>query len=67
MVFLTLVIGVSNVCLGYALAVYLGYGPPGLPETWEALTMEPSVGRLPKDHGPIEQPDLGTDPQETAP
>jgi hypothetical protein len=35
---LTFVIGVLNVCLGYALAVYLGYGPPGLPESWQALT-----------------------------
>jgi hypothetical protein len=39
MVFLTLMIGVLNVCLGYALAVYLGYGPPGLPETWQALSV----------------------------
>jgi len=35
---LTFVIGVLNVCLGYALAVYLGYGPPGLSESWQALT-----------------------------
>jgi hypothetical protein len=35
---LTFVIGVLNVCLGYALAVYLGYGPPGLWESWQALT-----------------------------
>jgi hypothetical protein len=40
---LTFVIGVLNVCLGYALAVYLGYGPPGLPESWQALTAAPLV------------------------
>ncbi|MBN2474568.1 MAG: diguanylate cyclase [Pirellulales bacterium] len=28
MVFLTLLISVLNICLGYALAVHLGYGPP---------------------------------------
>lgn len=37
LVFLTLVIGVLNVGLGYALAVYLGYGPPGLLEAWRGL------------------------------
>ena len=36
-VFLTLAIGVSNLCLGYALAVYLGYGPSSLGDTWTAL------------------------------
>lgn len=44
MVFLTLVIGLLNVCLGYALAVYLGYGPPGLPESWEALKVKSPLG-----------------------
>ncbi len=32
-----LVLAVVNACLGYALAVYLGYGPPGLKDGWEAL------------------------------
>ncbi|MDY0170151.1 MAG: diguanylate cyclase [Thermoguttaceae bacterium] len=40
MIILTLTIGVLNVCLGYAVAVFLGYGPPGLLEAWEALTGE---------------------------
>lgn len=44
MVFLILVIGVLNVCLGFVLAVRLGYGPPGLMEAWEALTAEPLGG-----------------------
>lgn len=37
MVWLTLVIGVLNLCLGYAAAVYLGYAPPGVRAAWEAL------------------------------
>ena len=37
MVWLTLIIGVLNVCLGFALAVQLGYGPPGLWEAWDVL------------------------------
>lgn len=41
MVFLTVVIGTLNICLGYALAVYLGYGPPGLTETRYAPTTTP--------------------------
>jgi len=41
MVLLTLLIGVLNVCLGYALAVWLGYGPPSLSATWQALGVEP--------------------------
>jgi len=36
-VLLTFVIGVLNLCLGYALAVHLGYGPPTLWDAWEAL------------------------------
>ena len=46
MVLLTLVIGVSNVLLGFAAAVYLGFGPPGLTETWEAMTGNPPAGKL---------------------
>jgi len=42
-VLLTLMIGVLNVCLGYAAAVLLGWGPPGLLEAWEALTTEPAA------------------------
>jgi hypothetical protein len=34
-VLLTLVIGLLNLCLGYAVAVWLGYGPPDLTETWQ--------------------------------
>ena len=40
MVLLTFTVGVLNVCLGYAVAVFLGYGPPGWAEAWEALTGE---------------------------
>jgi hypothetical protein len=34
-------VGVLNVCLGFAVAWYLGYGPPGLREAWEALAPIP--------------------------
>jgi hypothetical protein len=36
-VLLVLTIGVLNLCLGYAAAVYLGYGPPSLWDAWEVL------------------------------
>jgi len=36
------VIGVLNLCLGYGICVFLGYGPPGLPDAWEALRPAPS-------------------------
>lgn len=44
-VFLTFMLGILNLCLGYALGVYLGYGPPGLAATWEAIGGGPSAGR----------------------
>jgi len=34
---LVLAIGTLNLCLGYFLAVELGYGPPTLRDTWVAL------------------------------
>ena len=37
MVFLTFTIAVVNLCLGFALAVKLGYGPPSLRAGWDAL------------------------------
>ncbi|MBN1909167.1 MAG: GGDEF domain-containing protein [Pirellulales bacterium] len=37
MVFLTLVIGLVNLALGFVLAVKLGYGPPTLLDAWDAL------------------------------
>jgi len=36
-IILTLLVGVLNLCLGYVLAVRLGYGPPGLADAWEVL------------------------------
>jgi len=50
---LTFVIGMLNVCLGYALAVYLGYGPPGLPESWQALTAAAPVREQAKAVGRV--------------
>ena len=36
-VLLTFAIGILNICLGYALAVCLGYGPPSILEGWDIL------------------------------
>ncbi len=54
--FVTLLIGVLNLCLGYALAVRLGYGPPSLVDAWEVLTAgRPSQPAPPvKDEAPAE-------------
>jgi hypothetical protein len=54
---LILVIGALNVCLGYALAVYLGYGPSGPQETWEPLSDELPLGEQAGDL--IDDPTLG--------
>jgi diguanylate cyclase (GGDEF)-like protein len=40
-VVLTLFIGLLNLCVGYAIAVSLGYGPPSLFDAWEGLTFDP--------------------------
>jgi diguanylate cyclase (GGDEF)-like protein len=42
MIVLILIIGTVNVCLGYALAVWLGYGPPDLQAAWDALNFRRS-------------------------
>jgi len=34
-------VGLLNLCLGYVLAVRLGYGPPGLMDAWEVLANRP--------------------------
>jgi len=44
MVLMILMIGMLNVCLGYALAVHLGYGPPSLMDAWDALGPPGSCG-----------------------
>jgi diguanylate cyclase (GGDEF)-like protein len=38
---LTLVIGIVNLSLGYALAVFLGLAPPTLADAWQAMMAEP--------------------------
>lgn len=63
-IILTLLVGVLNVCLGYVVAVRLGFGPPGLVDAWEVLLAnrplpkavvrqpsadERSAGALPQD------------------
>jgi diguanylate cyclase len=42
----TFIIAVSNIALGFALAMYLGYGPPDLHAAWAALGMS-RAGDLP--------------------
>jgi hypothetical protein len=37
MVLVTFTIGMINLCLGFAVAMHLGYGPPGLRQTWETM------------------------------
>jgi len=43
---LLFVLGAFNVCLGYALAVYLGYGLPSLRDAWIALGAESFPGGM---------------------
>jgi hypothetical protein len=40
------VIGTLNIALGYAVVVYLGFGPPSLADTWRALGAPRSTGKL---------------------
>jgi len=37
LVWLTLTIGLSNICLGFALAMYFGFGPPNVVAAWRAF------------------------------
>jgi len=54
---LVLVIGLLNLCLGYALAVRLGYGPPSLEAAWEvASPKEPPEQQLDKLEESVEVP-----------
>ena len=48
MVWLTLFVGVLNLCLGYAVAVCLGFAPPGAKAAWEALSVGSSAPAGPK-------------------
>ena len=54
MVLLTFTIGLLNICLGYALAVFLGYGPPSVSDGWDAAFIDPSgqAPSLPADEAP---------------
>ncbi|MGO9114569.1 MAG: hypothetical protein ACLP9L_35585 [Thermoguttaceae bacterium] len=44
MIVLIVTIGLLNVCLGFGLAMYFGYGPPGVDGIFEALGPMPPVG-----------------------
>ena len=52
LVLLTFTIGIINLCLGYALAVFLGYGPPSLVDGWDAIWGEV----LPEEGDPLSEP-----------
>ena len=79
LVLLTFVIGMLNLCLGYALAVHLGYGAPTLRDAWTAISAVPRAGETSIDRSagtdepaqePDEQPDIRPDascPSEPAP
>ena len=43
MVLFVFTIAVVNICVGYKLAVFLGYGPPSLAEGWDAPVDQPPV------------------------
>ena len=44
MILLIVTIGLLNICLGFGLSMYYGYGPPGLDGIFEALgAMPPAV------------------------
>jgi len=45
-VLLVFVIGVLNLALGYALAVYLGFGPPTLADTWRLPGFGRPIGKI---------------------
>jgi len=47
LVLIIVAVGVLNVCLGFAAAWYLGYGPPGLREAWKALAPIPRPAEMP--------------------
>jgi hypothetical protein len=40
---LIVIIGILNVCLGFGLAMYLGYGPPGMDGILQALGPMPAA------------------------
>jgi hypothetical protein len=40
---LIVTIGILNVCIGFGMAMYFGYGPPGLDGIHQALAPMPSV------------------------
>lgn len=42
LVLMTVFIGLLNVFVGFGVAMYLGYGPPGLKEAWSALDSQPA-------------------------
>ena len=53
MAWLIFAIGLLNLCLGYAMAVYLGYGPP---RPWESWDESPAADALSDRVVAVERP-----------
>ncbi len=57
---LVVILVVLNLGLGYATAVVLGHGPPGLKAAWDALSADgPSLPPDDAEGDPAESPDSG--------
>jgi hypothetical protein len=56
LILLIVTIGLLNICLGFGLAMYFGYGPPGLDGIFEAFGPMPPVAAK-------SNPGPGTEPQ----
>jgi len=54
-VWLTLFVAIANVCLGYAVAVALGYGPPGVLQTWRSLIGDPAAEQAEEFQGLVQE------------
>ncbi len=59
MAFLIIAIALQNIGLGFNVAWYLGYGPPGLAAAWEALAASPADFGVPANPPADPQPRLG--------
>ncbi|HUT92214.1 MAG TPA: diguanylate cyclase [Thermoguttaceae bacterium] len=63
-IILTLLVGVLNLCLGYVLAVRLGYGPPGLVDAWEVLLANRPIQPAAVQEPPPDERSADAPPQE---
>jgi diguanylate cyclase (GGDEF)-like protein len=49
-----IVVALINVCVGYGLAVFFGYGPPGLRAAWVAMGSLPAARGAAASRGPLD-------------